>query len=113
MAASSASCVTRTIVVPRAAMNLAQQLHDVAAGGGVEVAGRLVGQHDRRIVGQRAGERDPLLFASRQLRRVVMRAAGQSDLFEQRLRPARRTSGAPAISIGTATFSYAVSDGIR
>ena len=79
----------------------------------VEVAGRLVGQHDRRVVGERARERDALLLAARQLRRIVMRAAGQADLFEQLLGPRAATSATPAISIGTATFSYAVSDGIR
>ena len=93
-AASSASCVTRTSVVPRARWIVAQQLHDVAAVGGVEVAGRLVGQDNRRSVGQRARERDALLLAARQLRRVVMRAAGQPDLLEQR--SARRRASADA-----------------
>ena len=74
-AASSASCVTSTSVVPRALMDAHQQVHDVPAGGGVEIARRLVGKDDRRIVRQRAGDRDPLLFAARQLRGIVMRRA--------------------------------------
>ena len=87
IAASSASCVTSTIVVPRARWIVAQQLHDVTAVGGVEIAGRLVGQHDRRIVGQRARERDALLLAAGQLRRIVMRAPGQPHFLEQRVGP--------------------------
>ena len=67
IAASSASCVTRTIVVPRARWMLAQQLEDVAPGRRVEIAGRLVGQHDRRIVRERTRQRDPLLLAAGQL----------------------------------------------
>ena len=94
-------------------MNVAQQIHDVPAVGGVEIAGRLVRQHDRRIVGERARQRDPLLLAARQLRRIVMGAAGQADLFEQRpgaaarRRPRRGSPSAPPRS------RSAVSDGIR
>ena len=51
----------------------------------VQVAGRLVGEHDRRVVGQRARERDPLLLAAGQLRRIVMGAAGQPDFLQQLL----------------------------
>ena len=75
-------------------VDVAQQLHDVAAVGAVEVAGRLVGQHDRRIVGQRARERHALLLAARELRRVVMRAAGQPDFLEQRSARAPRVGDA-------------------
>ena len=85
----------------------------MAAGRRVEVAGRLVGQHDRRIVGERARDRDALLLAARQLRRIVMRAIGQPNLVEQLPARARTASRRPAISIGTRTFSNAVSDGTR
>ena len=70
----------------------------------VEIPGRLVGQHDRRIVGERARQRDALLLAAGQLRRIVMRPAGQPDFLEQRPRAGRGIARAP-ISIGTATFS--------
>jgi len=56
-------------------MNAAQQLHDVTAVRAVQVARRLVRQHDRRIVGERARERDALLLAAGQLRWIVMRPA--------------------------------------
>ncbi len=87
--ASSASCVTSTSVgVPRR-VDVAQQVHDVPAVGAVEVARRLVGEQDRRVVGQRARQRDALLLAAGELRRIVMRAAGQADLVEQRAGPRR------------------------
>ncbi len=99
-AASSRSWVTRTSVVCRGAMDALQQLEDVAAVGGIQVARRLVGEQDRRVVGERAGERDALLLAAGQLRRIVMPAIGQADLVQQPARAAA-ASGAPAISIGT------------
>ena len=100
-------------MVPRVAVNLAQQIHDVAAVARVEVAGRLVGQHDRRIVGERARQRDALLFAAGQLRRVVVRAAGQARLPRAAAPRSACALRTPTISIGTDTFSSAVSDGIR
>src|SRR6266853_1100508 len=45
-------------------VNGAKELHDVAAVRAIEVAGRFVGQDDRRIVGQRTRECDALLFAT-------------------------------------------------
>ena len=93
-------------------VNLAQKLHDVPAVGGIEIAGWLVRENDRGIVGERAGKCDALLLTTRQLRRIVMRPACQADFFEQRFCPASAFL-APTISIGTDTFSSAVSDGIR
>src|SRR5713101_7220038 len=48
-------------------VDLAQELHDVAAVGGVEISRGLVGQNERRIVGERARQRDALLFAAGKL----------------------------------------------
>ncbi len=56
------------------------------------------------LVRERPRQRDALLFAAGELRGIVMRAAGESDLFEQSF-GTRSGVGAPAISIGTATFS--------
>ena len=42
-----------------------EQRHDFVAGGGVEVAGGLVGQQDRRVVHQGPGDRDTLPLAAR------------------------------------------------
>ena len=80
--------------MPRRRMNRAQQIHDVAAVGGVQVAGRLVGEDDLRIIRERARQRDALLLAAGKLRRIVVRAAGQSDLLEQLLGPRPRVGDA-------------------
>ena len=99
-----ASCVT---MHQRGAARLAhgqQQVEDVAPVGGVEIPGWLVGEDQRRIVGQRARNGDALLLAARQLRRIVMPAIVQADLVEQRLRarariaPARQSPSAPGCS---------------
>jgi hypothetical protein len=44
-----------------------EQLHDLKAGGGIEVARGLIGKQDRGIVDQRPGDRDPLLLATGEL----------------------------------------------
>ncbi len=95
------------------AVDLQQQVDDVAAGRAVEIAGRFVRQQDRRVVGERAGDRDALLLAARELRRVVMAAAREPDFAPAEPSRASAGSGPPAISIGTRTFSNAVSDGSR
>ena len=88
----------------RAFRTCEQQVEDVPAVVRVEIAGRLVGEDQRRIVGQRARDGDALLLAARQLRRVVMSAIVQADLVEQRLRAraarraGRRSPSAPGCS---------------
>ena len=86
------SCVTSTSVRPRSRLTAHEQIDDLPAGGAVEIAGRLVGEQDRRIVGERARDRDALLLAARELRRIVMPAVRQPDVREQRRgrAPARR-----------------------
>ena len=56
-----------------------QQIDDLRAGGLVEIAGRLVGDQDRRVRRQRARERHPLLLAARQLGRIMVAALAQAD----------------------------------
>ena len=86
------------------AVDAEQQLDDRVAGGGIEVAGGLVGEQQRRIVGQRAGDGDALLLAAGELRRIVMAAVGQADLGAAARSPAaprrarRRSPSAPARS---------------
>ena len=53
-------------MVPPLACKFVQQLHDFLAGLGIQVAGRLIGHKQRRIVDQRAGNRHPLPLAARQ-----------------------------------------------
>ena len=94
-------------------VHVEQQVDDVLAVGRVEVAGRLVGHDDGRLVRQRARHRDALLLAARELRRIVMPAAGQARPRRAGPWPASVAWRRPAISIGTSTFSNAVSDGTR
>src|SRR5262245_52416436 len=50
-----------------APMDVAQKLQDMTSGGRIQIPGRLVGEHERRIVRQRASERYPLLLAAGEL----------------------------------------------
>ena len=65
-----------------------QQFHDLGAGRGVEVAGRLVGEQHLRRRDDGARDRDALLLAARELARHVRFATGETD-FVQRLARAR------------------------
>ena len=62
----------------------------------VEVAGRFVGEHQHRFIGQRAGNGDALLLAARQLRRTVVEPRAEAEVGEQQRRPRlrRRRAGA-------------------
>jgi hypothetical protein len=70
-------------------VELVQQIEDGLAGRGVEVAGGLVGQDDRRVAGQRAGDRHPLPFPARQLGRPRPQLVAQAH-------PGQRRRGAAA-----------------
>ena len=62
-----------------------QLQHDIG-GVRIEIAGRLVGQHERRPVHQRARDRDALQFAAGKLTWHARLASGQPDFVEQRSR---------------------------
>ena len=57
--------------------------HDRRAGAAVEVAGRLVGEHDRRPPDEGPGDRHPLPLASGELGRLERRAVREADLLER------------------------------
>src|SRR5690606_26410380 len=59
-------------------------LDDRMAGHRIEIAGWLVGQQNRRVVGQRARDGDALLLAAGELRGIVVGALRQAHLLEQR-----------------------------
>ena len=63
-------------------VELAEHPHHLLAVGGVEVAGRLVGEDQLGLADQRAGDGDALLLATRQLGRAVLGAVGDADLVE-------------------------------
>jgi hypothetical protein len=59
--------------------HLQHQVLQVASGLRVHRCERLVHEQDLRLVGERAGDRDPLLHAARQLPRVAVEEARQAD----------------------------------
>src|SRR5687768_1113258 len=63
-----------------------QQLDDRMAGVAVEISGRFVREQQRRLVGERPRDRDTLLLAARELRRIVVPAVLQSHFRKQRAR---------------------------
>lgn len=60
-----------------------QQLKHVPPRGSVEIAGRFVGEHEERLVGERARDGDTLLLATRQALGIVIHPVGETDLIEQ------------------------------
>ena len=64
-----------------------RSVEDLAAGARVEVAGRLVGEHDRRPRDERAGDRHALLLAAGELGRAVAEALREADLVGQLAHP--------------------------
>ncbi len=68
-----------------AVVELAQQRHHPGAGDRVEVAGRLVGEQQRRVAGHRAGDGDPLAFAAGELVRAVREPVAEADPDQGRL----------------------------
>ena len=95
VAATRESWVTITQRLPGRAQAVEQPEH-VQGRGAVEVAGRLVGEHDERLVAERAGDRDPLTLAARERRGQMLGAVGEPDLLQQLRGPAsRRARRAP------------------
>ena len=78
-----------------------QQLEHARGGGGVEVAGRLVGQHDARAVHERARDRHALQLAARQRARHA-RAPGRPGPTAASTARTRAASGGRSSSIGSA-----------
>ena len=60
-----------------------EEIEDVAAVGGVEVAGGLVGENDRRPENKCPSQSDALLLAAGELDGVVVHARGESDGGEE------------------------------
>ncbi len=67
-----------------------QKLGNVGTGRGVEIAGRLVGEENRRRRRERPGNRDALLLATGHLGRIVGEPVAQPDGHQFRLRPCER-----------------------
>ena len=114
VAAMRASWVTMTSVWPGLVQLLEEPQH-VERRGTVQVAGRLVGEHDQRLVAQRAGDRDPLALTTGQRGRQEAGPVGEPDPLQQLLGAAAGPPAGerPASSAGSSTFSTAVSSSIR
>ena len=74
-----------------------EDAHDLDAGARVEVAGGFVGQDDRRLVDQRAGDGDALLLAAGELVRHVVIALAEPDRVERRQRALVPLGGLEAV----------------
>ncbi len=87
----------------------------LSAGRVVEIAGRLVGEQDLRVVGERADDRDALLLAAGEPRRAVAEARGEPDPLQATPPPCRAPAAraTPAIICGSMTFSSAENSGNR
>ena len=96
--ASSRLWVAISAAEAGAAHELDQQREDAVGGVWIEIAGRLVGQQQRRAVGQRAGDGDALLLAAGEPRRAMLARAGEPDL--RRAAPAARRRASPRGSAG-------------
>ena len=88
VAAATGECVTRIPAAPLSLHARAQQLEHLGGAVRVQVAGRLVGEHEPRTVDERARDRDALQLAARQLARTARRAVPEADRA-QHLRHAR------------------------
>ena len=71
-----------------ARVDVAEQVHDLERQIGIEVAGRLVGQHEVRLVDERARDRHALLLAARQFLGQRVQAVLQADPLQHLVGPA-------------------------
>ena len=65
------------------AHQLIERAEDVVRGVDVEIAGRLVGEQDARRIGDRARDRDALLFAAREFRRPMRQPLLKTEIAQQ------------------------------
>ena len=79
-----------------ALMQLAEQIHHRFAALRIEVAGRLVGEQDDRLAGDRARHGDALLLTARELAGQVLGAMRHADALERRRDPLLALGGAHA-----------------
>ena len=102
--ATSLECVTMASVAPARLTRSSRREHLLLARG-VEVAGRLVQQEHARADDERAGDRDALLLAARELGREVACAIGEADLAEAGEHAAAALPrGTPAYTSGSSTL---------
>ena len=64
-------------------VDLEQQVDDMGAGGGIQIAGGLVREQDRGLRGKGPGDGHPLLFTAGELVGIVVRALPQADPLQK------------------------------
>jgi hypothetical protein len=100
------SWVTTMIAVSILARHAVEDAHDGQRAFAVERRGRLVGEDHRRLIGQRAGDGDALLFAAGKLRRLARARCADVERRQQFPRPLARLRRWRPASIGSrATLS--------
>ena len=72
-------------MIPVLSIEPLKHLQDFLAGAGIQVAGRLVGQQDRRMIDERAGDGHALLLPAGKLRRLVVEPLAQADAFQEQI----------------------------
>ena len=79
-------------------------------GRRIEIAGGLVGEHDRRTMHERARDRHALQLAARELARHAVAAVGEPDRSQHLRRRVRRSCACacPRSASGSATFCATV-----
>ena len=93
-----------SMLIPQPRLNLLQELEDLRLHGDVERGGRLVGDQEVGLVGERHGDHDALALSARELMRIAREPAGgigNADLAQQ-LDDARRAAlltGDPAVQL--------------
>ena len=95
------------IVLFRPVRSSHEQVEDFVGDFGVEVAGRLVGDDQRRVGDDGPGDADPLLLPAGELPGPVAHAIRQADQVERRLHLllAAAPPRAASSSSGSSTFS--------
>jgi len=95
-------------------VQLVEQLQDIGGRAGVQVAGGLVGQDERRVRDQGSSDRDALLLAAGEFVRPVLDTVAEADAFQCCDGRRRRTSRAtPAYDSGSSTLRAADCKGSR
>ena len=100
-AATSGSCVAVTCAKPNSRLQRVDQVEHPRAGVGVELAGRLVAEQQRRPLRERPRDRHPLGLAAGQLARQRVELGGEPHQLEQLGRP--ELSGSPPLTYARRT----------
>ena len=107
--------VTNSMPMPRSCLQLLQQVEDLGLDRHVERGGRLVGDQQHRIAGERHGDGGALAHAARELVRVLPgapRRVGDADLGEQVDRGVERRVACARAEMDADRLGDLVADGV-